>query len=406
VVYALVFLGLLLALAAGTARYYGLEPADASLRAGNPASRAYLANDVPSLKVTDLGPRKWKIINVHEHLRDMAEAERLLRHMDALGVQRTCLLGASKYTFTLDKQYGFEEFEANNQELLKIKARWPDRYCAFITFDPGQGVDLPRLQAAFRDGADGVKLFLGHGESHGKGPFHDMPLDDPRMEPVYVWLEAEQIPIVYHVNLKKYWDEFLRVMEAHPYLRVDIAHFGLQKGTAERLARLGFLLDRYPNVYSDISFGHYSFQSEGFEALAKWRSRSHTYLRRYQHKMLFASDMVLEPTKTEDYISDTMRAYMQLIESKQFRFFLLPEKTMHGLELGDEALRSIYETSPAAFLLLDAEGRLPDRRAGWPVAGLPEPPRPPIPPLSSVTVPAISSPSSPAAEPASPPSAE
>lgn len=357
------------------------------LQAGDPTSLAYLTEDDPTLGVADLGPRRWKIVDVHEHLRDQAEAERLLPAMDALGISRVCTLAASTYTYTLDKKYGFEGWEDNNDEMLRIKERWPDRYCAFVTVDPLQPDALARLQADVARGADGLKLFLGHGESHGKGPFHTMPLDDPRLDAMYAWLEETQLPIVYHVNLIKYWDEFLRVMEKYPYLRVNVAHFGLHKNSAVRLARLGFLLDRYPNLYSDISFGYYTFHSEGFEALAKWRTRSKEYMTKYRHKLMFASDMVLEPSKDAAYLLDTPRSYMQLLESKSFRFFLMADKTMHGLSLDETTLSAIYERTPAAFLMLDAQGALPDRTQGWPPPGQAPLERTALPPLSSVSIP-------------------
>lgn len=364
-----------------------IAPSSTALRSGDPTSKAYLKADDPSIKTTDIGPRRWKIIDVHEHLRDVEEAERVLPAMDALGVQRMCTLSATTYTYTLNQKYGFEGWVENNAETIRIKQRWPDRFCAFVTIDPLQPDALQQLQSDVAKGADGLKLFLGHGESHGKGPFHVMPLDDPRMDPIYAWAQEVQLPIVYHVNLIKYWDEFLNVMEKYPYLRVNLAHFGLHKNSAVRLTRLAFLLERYPNLYTDLSFGHYSFHSEGFEALAKWRTRSKEYLTKHRNKLLYASDMVLEPTKDEAYIYDTLRSYMQLLESKSFRFFLMPDTPMHGLDLDDETLSTIYERSPATWLLLDAQGALPDRTKGWPVPGTPVPARPEIPPLSSVTVP-------------------
>lgn len=284
------------ALGVGLRAWLSPEP---PLRAGDPESLAYQSADDPAITTTDLGPRTWEIIDVHEHLRDQAEAERILPSMDALGVRRVCTLAASTYTYTLDQKYGFEGWIESNAEMIRIKQRWPDRFCAFVTLDPSEPDALARLQADVAAGADGLKLFLGHGESHGHGPFHEVALDDPRMDPIYAWVEQVQLPVVYHVNLIKYWDEFLRVMEKYPALRVNIAHFGLHKNTAARLARLGFLLERYPNLYSDMSFGYYTFHAEGFEALAKWRSRSKAYITKHRDKLLFASDMVLEPSKDQ-----------------------------------------------------------------------------------------------------------
>jgi predicted TIM-barrel fold metal-dependent hydrolase len=345
--------------------------------------KAYLEKDDPTVKATDIGPNKWKIVDVHEHAQTEAEALRLLQAMDKYGVQRTCLLSATIYTFTLNNKYGFEQYKENNDEVLRIKQKWPDRFCAFVTFDPAVDDGVALVKDAVAHGADGVKLFLGHGASTGKGPFHVMPLDDPRMEPFWAFAEETQLPVLMHVNLIKYWDETVSVLEKHPHLRLCLPHFGLHKNTEQRLARLGWLFDRYPNVFTDMSYGYYTFQIEGFESLAKWRTRSRQYLQRYADRIMFASDMVLEPTKDESYIDDTLRSYRQFNESKSFRLFLVPSTLMHGMDLDDDTLSKIYERAPARFLLLDAQGRLPDRTKDPRVVVEPTP----LPPLDLETIP-------------------
>ena len=313
----------------------------------------------------------------------------LLDTMDKFGIKRTCLMGSTTYTLTLDQQYGFEGFKENNEALLAIKKKWPDRFCVFITINPLDEGNLELLKDYVARGADGLKLYIGHGASTGKGPFHSMRIDDPRMEPVFAWAEETQLPLVLHVNLEKFWDEMLNVLEKHPYLRVNMPHMGLYKNTEPKLKRLAFLLDRYPNAYTDLSFGFYTYQQEGFEILAAYRTRSREFLKAHKDKFLYASDMVLEPSKDMPYIEDTLRSYMQFLEQDKWRFSRVPDKTMHGMGLDDDTLHHIYEVAPASFLLLDDKGNLPDRSKGWPIAGVPVPPRPPIPPLTPDMVPSL-----------------
>jgi predicted TIM-barrel fold metal-dependent hydrolase len=345
--------------------------------------KAYFDDDDPGVKTTDLGPNRWKIIDIHEHAQSMEEAERLLAAMDKFGVQRVCLMSATIYTFTLNNRYGFEQYKENNDVLLRIKERWPDRFCAFVTFDPLDPNHLELVKDAVRRGADGVKLYLGHGAATGKGPFHVMALDDPRMEPFWAFADEAQLPVLMHVNLIKFWDETISVLEKHPHLRLCLPHFGLHKNTESRLARLGWIFDRYPNTFTDMSYGYYTFQVEGFEALAKWRTRSREYLQRYAERIMFASDLVLEPTKDVQYIEDTLRSYRQFHEQKRFRLFLVPTALMHGMDLDDETLTKLYERSGARFLMLDEQGRLPDRRQN-PIVAIE---RPTIAPLDKETIP-------------------
>ena len=346
-------------------------------------TKAYYPEDKVGLTIRDMPQRQIPIINVHEHAQHMADAERLLKWMDHYKIQKTCLQAASIYTFTLNNKWGFEKFDENNVELLNIKKRWADRFCAFVTIHPPDDGNLAKLEDYAKRGADGLKLYLGHGAGTGKGKFHMMPLDDPRMMPIYAWAERTQFPLMFHINFTKYFDEFVRVLEAHPHLRVCVPHFGLHKNTAKRLARLTWLFDRYPNFYVDMSYGHHSFHKQGFESLGKWRTRTQEFLRRHKDRILFATDMVLEKGKDEQFIEETLRSYIQWLEMSQFRFHMVPTRTMKGMDMGKapEVLQAIYWDSPKKFLMLDDDNLGPDRSGAWPPAGVTLPGLPPNAPV-------------------------
>ena len=184
---------------------------------GEPKSLAYAKTDDPSIRVDAAPSTAYKVIDIHEHVVDEERAVMLLEGMDKLGIQRACLMGTSWYTFTLDDQFGFERYHENNLLIIGLKNKYPERFCAFPTLDPEAEGNLERLQDYVAKGADGLKLYLGHGAAHGKGPFHSMPLDDPRMLPIYEYCQRTQLPILFHINLIKYYDEFVRVMEQFPY---------------------------------------------------------------------------------------------------------------------------------------------------------------------------------------------
>jgi predicted TIM-barrel fold metal-dependent hydrolase len=349
----------------------------------NPKSKdAYEKNDDPSLVETELPRAAYGIVDIHEHAQFEKDAETLLKAMDEVGIRRSCLQAATIYTFTLNDKYGFEQYQENNQEIIKIKKRWPDRFCAFVTFDPLDANHLQQVKNDVAAGADGVKLYVGHGAKTGKGPFHVMALDDPRMEPFFAYAEATQLPVLMHVNLNKYWDETVSLLEKHPNLRLCLPHFGLHKNTEARLNRLGWLLDRYPNLFTDMSYGHHSFHIEGFDALAKTRSRTVAFLKRYADRVMFASDIVLESTKTWGMVLNTLRSYRQFNELERFRFFLVPERPMKGLGLDAATVKKMYEEAPARFLLLDGKSQLVDRTQAPPVVAPVA-----VPPLDMNTIP-------------------
>ncbi len=333
-----------------------------------------------AITIETIPARERRIIADHEHLLDEREARRVLKVMDRLGIRRMALMGTSKYTFTLNDRYGFEKYKENNEEILRIAKKWPDRFMAFPTIHPTESGNLELLKDYVRRGATGLKLYLGHGASTGKEPFHMMPLDDPRMKPIYAWAQETQLPIQFHVNLTKYYDEFVRMMEEFPYLRVCVPHFGLYKNNRKRLAKLGALLDRYPNMYSDISFGWYEFQLQGFKKFDKYPRRYRKFLEKYADRFMFSADMVVERSKDDDYIINTLRSYIQVLEMPRYRLFLEPDRLMRGLALPEETLRKIYWETPSRYLLMDEQGNLPDRTKGWPWPGWEGKPMPGLPP--------------------------
>ncbi len=354
----------------------GIKPAGPPIN-GKPS---WAQKDDPSIGIDTIPPRRYRIVADHEHLLDEREARRVLEVMDSLGIRMMALMGTSKYTFTLNNRYGFERFKENNETIIEIAKKWPDRFVAFPTIFPPEDGNLDLLKDYVRRGAGGLKLYLGHGAATGKEPFHMMDLDDPRMKPIYAWAQETQLPIQLHVNFTKYVKEFRRVMEEFPYLRVCVPHFGLFKNNPKRLKRLGALLDRYPNMYSDISFGWYEFQIQGFQKFDKWPTRYRTFMERYAHRFMYSADMVVEPTKDHAYIVNTLRSYMQMLEMKRYRFFLKPDRLYRGLALPESALRKIYWETPSAYLLLDAAGRPPDRSRGYPWPGWEGRPMPGLPP--------------------------
>ena len=336
--------------------------------------KAYRETNSSEIRVESLPPRTIPVIDIHEHVRDMAQVPRLLKYMDKYKIERICLQAASLHTLTLSPQkYGFEGFKENNEELLRIEKAHPKRFCSFVTIFPPDEGNLALLKDYVVRGADGLKLYLGHGAKTGKEPFHIMPLDDPRMMEIYAWAEQTQFPILMHINFIKYFDEFVRVMEAHPYLRITVPHFGLHKNTAKRLERVSWLFDRYPNFFTDMSLGFHTFHRQGFEAMSTSRTRSQAFLTRHADRIMFATDMVLDPSKTEEYIDEVVRSYLQWLEMDSFRFFMQADRLMKGFALPPEVLYKMYQSAPRRYLMTDENGDLPKREdpAWQPPIGLP-----------------------------------
>jgi len=189
------------------------------------------------------------IISAHEHIASHEEVPKLLSVMDRVGIQKMVLLGSPSKTFQPERQ-GFRDYDQNNETVLEISKRNPDRFIPFVTIDPEDPLKLTKLKNFLLRGAKGLKLFSGH------RVFHKLLLDDPGMEEVYSYCEQNQVPVIFHVNAGYYEEEFERVLNAHPSLKVLCPHFCLSSIASDRFERL---MARHPNLYTDLSFGMESY---------------------------------------------------------------------------------------------------------------------------------------------------
>jgi predicted TIM-barrel fold metal-dependent hydrolase len=310
---------------------------------------AYLDDD-PALKAGALGPRRFAIVDVHEHAETEADVEALLAVTQPLGIDRVCVVASSRLTFDHGFAGGFEGHEENDEALLRAKAKHPDQVCVFVTLDPLAEGNVARLERYVAKGADGLKLYLGHSGGNPGAPLHALPLDDPRILPVFAYAERTGLPITLHVEIARFGPELDRLLGRHPALRVNLPHFGVYKNNEERLARLGKLLDEHPSVYADMSFGAPEIQIADFETLSASHARIAAFVARHADRMMFGADLVVTGRMKAGFPEATLRSYMTMLEEPRFRFFLRPERPMRGLALPEEVLRKVYVETPAAFL--------------------------------------------------------
>jgi uncharacterized protein len=141
-------------------------------------------------------------------------------------------------------------------------------------------------------GASGIKLYAGHGACNaitGEPIFHVCRLDDDCMLPIYETCATLHLPICLHVNCRiaGYWSELLRVLYRYPDLKFVIPHFALS--TPDRLR---FLLERFPNVLTDTSFGQDEFLLAGSVKVGQ-SAKLRELVRAYSARFLFGTDLVV-----------------------------------------------------------------------------------------------------------------
>lgn len=285
---------------------------------------------------------RFSIISAHEHIASFEEVPKLLSVMERAGIAKTVLLGSPSKTFR-PELHGFHDYDQNNDLVLEISRKNPDRFIPFVTIDPEDPEKLSKLKTFLAKGAKGLKLFSGH------RVFHSLPLDDPGMESIYSYCEQNKIPVIFHVNSGYYEKEFERVLDAHPTLKVLCPHFCLSSIASDRFERL---MSRYPNLYTDLSFGMESYLSAALIRFSKDSEKYRKLIRQYQDRILFGTDAVLDGhlRKDSQWLGKIFKTYRSLIEETSYETFLIPGRKLNGFGLKEKTIRKIYESNFNQFI--------------------------------------------------------
>lgn len=285
-------------------------------------------------------------INMHEHLENEDDLATLFEINEKLGIEKTILLGSSDKTIYLHPD--FKNFDENNDELLKIKAAYPDNFevlCTTYWHDTDQ---IAKIASCWERGAKGVKLYNGHGN------FYEIPLDDPVMLPVYKYIEDNGLILLIHVNGSKYLDEFERVLQKFPNMKTICPHFCL---ISRKLDTLSELMDKYPNLYTDTSFGAIEFTAAGFSRFSKNNERFSNFVEQYQDRIFFGTDQVVTNIKTKkhaDFLEHVLEGYLRMLDSEEFHLQTSwPEEydeIYKGLNLPEDTLQNILTDAPQKLL--------------------------------------------------------
>ena len=300
---------------------------------------------------------KFPFIDVHNHQDRNQSAEqvaKMVREMDALDL---------RVMVNLSGDQGAEFVKGYRN----LKGRYPKRFVIFANLD-FDGIDDPRwtaravaqLEEDFRHGAQVLKIFKNLGltvkDSRGKR----VAVDDPRLDAVWEKCGELGIPVLIHsgepkpffdpidrfnerwLELKQFpyrarppdkyptWEGVMgeqhRMFAKHPKTKFIAAHLGWLGGD---LDRLGALLDRLPNVYTEIA----AVPSE----LGRQPRHARAFLEKYSDRVMFGKDT---------WAASEYPFYFRLLETDD-EYFESDRKRhafwrVYGLALPDPVLRKIY----------------------------------------------------------------
>jgi len=306
----------------------------------------------------------YPAIDMHSHpyAHGAEEIAQWIQHMDESGIKKTIILTKSTGT-------AFDSIYA----LYKVHG---DRFDIWCGFDLSRYEDsdfaakaVAELERCARAGAGGV----GEISDKGSGLIRDaaqdrrMHLDDPRMDPLWKRCGELGLPVNVHVAdpiwmyqpmdstndglMNAYsWrlddrqdirthDQMITTLEnivkKHPETIFVACHFA---NLSYDLRRLGELLDRYPNLFADIS-ARYAETAPIPRATA-------AFYEDYQDRLLYGTDMGFE--------KEMYQVTFRILESKDEHFYEIEQFDYHwplyGLGLGKEILEKIYYRNAAGIL--------------------------------------------------------
>ena len=299
---------------------------------------------------------KYPIIDIHSHHNSRATPERInqvVKDMDALNIRTLVNLSGGQG----------ENIVLGMEQLVKAH---PGRFVIFANLEfwgidePGWGeAAAKQLEEDYRNGARGLKIFKNVGLTL-KDKKGRVPTDDPRFDPVWRKCAELKIPVLIHTgepapffdpidkdnerwleltlhanrarpagqfpSWKEVMAEQHRVFARHPKTIFINAHLGWY---ANDLKTLGELLDRYPNMYTEIG--------AVIAELGRQPRAANAFLIKYQDRVLFGKD---------SWVPGEYPTYFRTLETTD-EYFPYHKKyhafwRMYGLGLPDEVLKKIY----------------------------------------------------------------
>ena len=300
---------------------------------------------------------RYPFIDVHNHQSKCVSKEcvdKLISEMDKLNL---------RVMVDLSGGYG----EKLKSLVDAQKRRYPDRLIVFanIDFTRLDDPDYParaasRLEEDVRNGAQGLKIFKNFGMELKDAEGRRIHVDDPRFDRLFELCGKLKIPVLIHtaepamffqpqdkynerwLELKTHpgrarppekfpsWETLINeqhnLFARHPHTIFINAHLGW---LGANLAELGRLMDRLPNMYTEIGAVLYE--------LGRQPRFARQWLIDHQDRVLFGKD-IWQPSEYYSYFRVLETADEYFPYYRKYHAFW----RMYGLDLPDDVLKKLY----------------------------------------------------------------
>ncbi len=281
-------------------------------------------------------------IDMHEHYRSGGDIGEFLRAAGSLGISKIIFVPTGMGP---DNQ----GYKIHQSFLIRyIKKLYPEKIIPFCTIDEADPKAAEVFEECLKSGGEGLKLLGGHPS------FYDEPLNSENMYKVYQIAAEYQVPILVHgsiINVPETKSQLEQVYSDFPEVTFIHAHYCSAIFKGINLDQCARLLDKYPNLYIDLSMGG------GIK-------RYHRYLREdlpkikdfiltYQDRILFGSDIILDQAryKDQDWLYQRISCDLNLHQLKEYTCDFGEKDILHqGFNLEEQVLRKLYFENPKKVL--------------------------------------------------------
>ena len=300
---------------------------------------------------------RYPFIDVHNHQNGAMAADKLdklVKDMDGINLQ---------VMVNLSGGYGDKLAAA----VKNMKGRYKDRFVVFANIDFSR-IDDPdygqraakQFEQDVKNGAQGLKIFKNFGMDLKDTKGQRIHVDDPRFDELFETAGRLKTPVLIHtgepwpffqphdktnerwLELKQFpsrarppekypsWEVLMeeqhRLFGKHPNTTFVNAHLGWLGGN---LAELGRLMEKYPNMYTEIG--------AVLAELGRQPKFARQWFIDHQDRVLFGKD-IWEPSEYYCYfrVMETADEYFDYYR-KRHAFW-----KMYGLDLPDEVLKKLY----------------------------------------------------------------
>jgi predicted TIM-barrel fold metal-dependent hydrolase len=267
--------------------------------------------------------------------------------------------------------------------ILQLRHSFPDNIYYVTTFEtatinqPGwSDRQLAYLKRSFDSGAIGIKVWKNIGMTIKDKDSNFIMIDNPVFDPIFNYLEQNNIPVIGHIgepkncwlpldemttnNDKSYftahpeyhmylhpeypsYDALIQsrdhLLEKHPKLKFVGAHLGSLEWSVDEIAKR---LDKLPNMSVDPAerIGQLQYQS-----IQNWQ-KVHDFFIKYQDRLMYGTDL----EDNESMSSDEVRMHSHELWTKDWRYFCTDDslqssfvnKKFKGLHLPQTVIDKFY----------------------------------------------------------------